>query len=458
MKRRNLPPGDKTISPLGIAPRFARDPFGFLTDQFRRYGDVVLIPGPFYRPNFLINQPDLTQQILVTQADKFQKPPILKRPFTSTFGNGLFFSEGDLWRRQRKLMQPVFHHQYIQAYGQEMTQRTLERLSTWPDGEPVDIAAEMHALTLTVVVDAIFHSDITAETTRFTQAITTVGEVLNLQITRPWLAIMPDKAPIPIMKRKRQAVAELDQIIYSLIAQRRAAPVGQGDLLSLMLASKDEETSEPMSDLQLHDEVLTLFIAGHETTALTLTWAFILLSQNPEVEARLQAEVDEVLADNPPSATDLPQLPYTDQVIKETLRLYPPAWGILREALEPVKIDNLALERGDIVWLTPYLIQRDPRYFDQPERFWPERFSADENGQPLERRIPKYAYYPFGGGPRICLGNGFAMLEARLLLATIVQRYQLRLRPDHQVKVKVGPTLSLDGPVPMQIIQREVSG
>lgn len=224
-------------------------------------------------------------------------------------------------------------------------------------------------------------------------------------------------------------------------------------MLSVLLAVEDADTGERMTNKQIHDEVLTLFIAGHETTAVTLTWSLIMLSQHPDCEARLQAELAEVLGDRPPTVADLAQLPYTDYIIKETLRLYPPV-PMAREALTSVDLGQLVLKKREIVFLIPYLTQRDPRYFDQPERFWPDRFAPDASGQPLERRIPRYAYFPFGGGPRVCIGNGFAMLEARLLLATIAQRFKLRLPQGHQVKIKLVPTLGFDGSVPMRIIPR----
>jgi cytochrome P450 len=336
-----------------------------------------------------------------------------------------------------------------------MVRHTLAMLARWQDGQTCDIDAEMHALTLTIVVDAIFQADVTAETAQIAQAITSIGEVLSQQYGNPLLALLPDSAPVPALRRKRAAVTALDRIIYRLIAERRTAPEDRGDLLSLFLAVEDETTGERMTDLQVHDEVMTLFIAGHETTALTLTWALILLAQHPEVEAQLQAELERALAGRSPTVDDLTRLPYTDSIIKETLRLYPPVWSILREALGDVEIGPLALRRGDVVWLTPYLIQRDPRYFDQPEQFRPDRFAPDGSGQPLERRIPRYAYYPFGGGPRICLGNGFAMLEARLLLATIAQQVRLRLPAGYQAKIKAGPTLGVEGPVPVVVERRK---
>lgn len=454
MSPRKLPPGDKTLSPLGIVPRFARDPFGFLIEQRQRYGDVLTMQGPLYRPNILINDPDLVYQILVSQADHFQKPSLLQRPLLSTFGNGLFFSEGDFWRRQRKLMQPAFHHHPISRYGEAMVQHTSAMLQGWHDGQSLDLAATMRSLTLMIVVDALFREDISPETERFAQAITTVGEILSQQFVQPWLVWLPESFPLPVLRRKRRAVAELDRIVYGLIAKRRTDAAQRTDLLSLLLTAEDEETGERMSDAQLHDEVLTLFIAGHETTALALTWAFVLLSQTPEVEAKLQGELDSVLAGRAPTVADLPHLPYTEAVVKETLRLYPPAPGILGEALTTVNLDGLTLEKGDIIWLIPYFNQRDSRYFDQPERFWPERFAPDESGRPLERRIPRFAYYPFGGGPRICIGNGFAMLEARLLLATLAQQVRFRLADGYQPRLKFGATLGPDGPVPVQLIKR----
>jgi cytochrome P450 len=247
-------------------------------------------------------------------------------------------------------------------------------------------------------------------------------------------------------------VAVLDKIVYRFISQRRQSGQDTGDLISLLLQVEDEETGRRMSDLQIHDEVMTLLIAGHETSALTLTWAWVLLAQHPEAAETLHAEIDQILQGTPPTLADLPRLPYTEMVVKETLRLYPPAWMILREAIEDVTLGGYRINKRDILMIAPYAVQRDPRFYDDPDCFRPERFAPDESQRPLEKRLPKFTYFPFGGGPRICLGNGFAMLEMQLVIATIAQRYRLDLLSNQPIQPAAQLTLSFADSVPMKVV------
>jgi cytochrome P450 len=256
------------------------------------------------------------------------------------------------------------------------------------------------------------------------------------------------------MRRKRQATAVLDEIVYRMIAERRRSGADAGDLISMFLLAEDEDTGERMSDRQVRDEVATLFIAGHETTALALCWAWVLLAQHPEAEARLHAEVDRVLGERPPSLADLPNLAYTEMIVKEVLRLYPPAWMILRQANDDVELGGYRVQKGEMVMIAPYVVQRDPRYYDEPETFRPERFAPDASGQSLEKQLPRFAYFPFGGGPRICIGNGFALLEATLVLATVAQSFRLTLTPGQPVEPAALLTLTFKRNVPMQIVAR----
>lgn len=448
------PPGPKSLSPLGIAAQFRRDPLAFVTGVVREYGDFVALPGVLYRPIFLAHDPGLIHEVLVRQADRFIKPPMLNKVLMSTFGNGIFFSEGDFWRRQRRLVQPAFHHQRIRAYADRMVTQTQQMLATWRDGEQRNIDQAMRALTLQIVVDAVFHADVGAETARVRQAMADAGAALAEQTFNPLKAMLPDWLPLPFLQRKRRATAVLDEIVYRMIAERRRSGADTGDLISMFLRAEDEETGERMSDRQVRDEVATLFIAGHETTALALSWAWVLLAQHPEAEARLHAEVDRVLGERPPSLADLPNLAYTELIVKEVLRLYPPAWMILRQANDDVELGGYRVQEGEMVMIAPYLVQRDPRYYDEPEAFRPARFALDASGQPLEKRLPRFAYFPFGGGPRVCIGNGFAMLEATLVLATVAQRFQLKLAPGQPVEPAALLTLTFKNSVPMQIVAR----
>ena len=449
----NLPPGPRISSPLGIVADFARNPLRVVTQAFQNYGDCVLLPGLFGQNVYLLNQPDFIHEVLVTQVNKIQKPEPLKWILRSSFGNGLFFSEGDFWRRQRKLAQPAFHHERLQAYAEGMTRRADQLLAKWNDGQIRDIRKDMSATTLKVVVDALFQSNIEDDTDQIYQALHELGDVLEQQIiTNPLLAFVPDWAPLPLIRRKQRASAVLNAIVYRFIQEHRAADTDSGDLLSMLMLAEDED-GQHMNDKQLHDEVMTIFIAGHETTALTLTWAFTLLAQFPEVEQKLQAELDTVLNGRLPTMADLPNLPYTEMVIKETLRLYPIAWLILRQATTDLQVGPYHVPKGHQIWISPYTMHRHPRYFNAPELFQPERFANDAD-QYFESRLPKFAYMPFGGGPRICIGNMFALMEARLLLATIAQSYRLVFHPDSNIQMRVGNTLGFEHGASMRVLSR----
>lgn len=448
------PPGPISFSPWGIMPDFPRDPIAFVTKLWRNYGDFVTIPGPLNWRGFLLNDPDLIHQVLIKQAHSFQKPPIFRQVFKASFGDGLFFSDGELWRRQRRLTQPAFHHKRIEAYARTMVRFTEAMLATWQSKRRCYIEEEMQALTLHIITNAIFHTDIESEANSLAQAMQALAASLVEQASHPLQATIPDWLPLPFLNHKQQRITQLDEIVYRMIQTRRQAQVDTGDLISVFLAAVDEETGASMSDRQVRDEVVTLFLAGHETTAMTLAWVWVSLAQHPDVEAKLHAELNQVLAGRPPTLADLPQLTYMEAIIKETLRLYPSTWVLFREALVDLELGKYLIQKGDTIWLTPYLGQRDPRYFEQPHHFWPERFLAAEGEVPLEKRIPRFAYYPFGGGPRICIGNGFSMLQARLVLATIAQRFRLQTPAGYRPELTGMPSLKFKTKVPMQIIAR----
>jgi len=430
-------------------PDFLRDPLGTVTHAARTYGNIIPLPTIPGARVFMLNHPDVVREVLVERASSFQKLEQFKKVFRVVFGNGLFFSEGNFWRRQRRLMQPAFHHKQIQNYAEIMVRHTTEMLADWQSGQTRQIDADMHALTLRIVLRAIFDAEAGERADRFRQKLTEIGHLLTEQ-TFSITNVLPEWLPLPILIRKRRLAREIDEIVYDFIREKRAGGDGGADLLSTLMRAVDEETGERMDDRQLHDEVLTLFIAGHETTAHLMTWVWGLLAQHPDVEAALHAEVDQALAGRAATAADLPRLPLTEQIVRETLRLYPIAWINFREAREAVDIGGTRIPKGGQVWFIPYTLHHDPRYFDDPERFMPARFADG-----WEDRVTKYAYFPFGAGPRVCIGNGFALLEARLILATMAARFRLRLPDGDRVEVNAGSLITVKGGLPMVVEARQ---
>ncbi len=417
---------------------FARDALDFTLGMRRDFGDLVYLPAPFGLAQYLVYHPDHVYAILVKQADQLEKPEIIKRIVRSSFGDGLLFSDGTQWKRQRKLIQPAFHHGRVGRYAERMVSLTEALIATWIDGETRRLDADMHALTLKIVVDALFKTDISSDTEQIAEGMQMLGDALNAQSKSPMLAMLPDSLPHPVFRRKRAAVAHINPIIYRLIDERRTSGEDKGDLLSVLLFAKDADTGEGMSEGQIRDELMTMFIAGHETTATTLSWALIELARHPEAEARFHAELDAVLPGRVPTLDDLAHLLYTQAVIKEILRLYPPAVLIIRRALADLDLgDGNLIPKGAIIQINQYANHHDSRWFAEPEAFRPERWlDAD-----FEKNLPKGAYFPFGAGPRICIGNGFALMEAPLVLATIGRRFRLEpvgASPTPRIDVALG--------------------
>jgi cytochrome P450 len=403
---------------------FARNALEFTLGMRRDYGDLVHLPAPFGLAQYLVYHPDHVYAILVKHADKLEKPEIIKKIIRSSFGDGLLFSEGAHWKRQRKLIQPAFHHGRIGRYAERMVAFTEAMIATWKDGETRILDADMHALTLNIVVDALFKTDISSDTEQIAEGMDLLGDALNIQSKSPLLAMLPESLPFPVLRRKRDAVAHLNPIIYRLIRERQSSGEDKGDLLSVLLFAKDPDTGESMSEGQLRDELMTMFIAGHATTAMTLSWAFVELAKHATAESTFRAELEKTLNGRPPTLDDLDNLPYTQAVIKEILRLYPPAVLIIRRALDNLDLgDGNVLPKGAIIQINQYANHHDRRWFPEPEAFKPERW-LDDN---FEKNLPKGAYFPFGAGPRICIGNGFALMEAPLVLATIARR--IRIEP-----------------------------
>jgi cytochrome P450 len=348
-------------------------------------------------------------------------------------GNGLLSSGGELWLRQRRLAQPAFHRERISAYASAMTAYTEQMLHVWRDGEVRDVHQEMMRVTLQIVSSVLFGADAAGEVRKVAAAAAIVQQTFAARLNSTILP--PDILPTPANLRLRVAVRRLDGIVYRMIEERRAGREQADDLLSLFLRAQDEDGT-CMTVKQLRDEVMTLFLAGHETTALALTWTLYLLSQHPEVEARLLTEIDAVLGRRNPTAEDRSKLSYTEKVVMESMRLYPPAWGLVRDAMKDCSLDGYRIEAGMYVAMSQWVMHRDLRYFEHPDRFDPDRWETE-----AARRRPKFAYFPFGGGGHLCIGSSFAMMEAILLLAMIVQRFHLSLVPAHPVVPQPAMTL-----------------
>jgi cytochrome P450 len=423
-----------------------RDPLGFWSSLNRRYGDIVPIRvWPWV--SYMIYHPDQIKHVLQDNNHNYVKGIVIEK-IKVLIGEGLFSSEGDFWRRQRRLAQPAFHRQRITGFADTMTACATAMLERWDatarNGAALDVAAEMNRLTLEIAGKTLFSMDLSGEAGAFGRALLDALEYLNHRATS--FFPLPVAVPTPRNWRYRGVLRHLDGVVYKIIATRRQTGEDPGDLLSMLLQARDEETGESMTDRQLRDEVMTFLLAGHETTAVTLSWTWYLLDRHPEVDARLRAELRAVLNGRTPTVTDLPALPYTRMVIEETLRLYPPVAGIVRQAVGADRIGPYSIRPGTVVSMSPYVTHRHPAFWDDPERFDPERFRAERAAS-----RPRFAYFPFSGGPRLCIGNEFALMEGQLLLATIAQRYRLRAVPGHAVEPEVRLTLRPRGGLPMTL-------
>jgi cytochrome P450 len=400
----------------------SQDPLKFFTDIAREYGDFVGLRILNFRILFL-NHPDHIEDVLVSHPKKFIKGRVLKAN-KRVFGDGLLTSEGDFWLRQRRLAQPAFHRARIATYASTMVEYTERLLHEWQDGEERDLHKEMMRVTLQIVGKTLFDADVERDAQDIGKSLEMLLEI-GADFRRT--LFIPHWLPTPTNLRLERAIRQIEKVLYRIIAEKRASGRDAGDLLSMLLAAQDEDGSR-MTDKQLRDEAITLFLAGHETTANNLSWTWWLLAQNPAVEAKLHAELRTVLGGRAPSLEDLPKLVYTNHVITESMRLYPPAWGNARTAIEDHEIAGYSVPKGSGVSFAQWTVHRDARWYDAPEEFRPERWEGD-----LMKRLPRFAYFPFGGGPRQCIGNAFALMEAALILATIAQQYRFRLVEGHPV-------------------------
>jgi len=417
-------PGPKPTLLDSLIYRPGRDPLVFFTSLARQYGDVVQYRMAGERV-FLVSDPQYIKDILVTQNRNFTKSRGLERT-RRILGNGLLTSEGAVHLRQRRLMQPAFHRDRIAGYGATMVAYADRTRRDWRDGTTLDVAREMNRLTLSIVGKTLFDADVESQAAAVGEALTGVMESF-------WMTLLPfadliERLPVPRLRRARMARARLDAIIYRMIADRRASGRNHGDLLSMLLTAQDEDDGGVMTDQQVRDEAMTIFLAGHETTANALTWTWYLVSENPEASRRLHEEVDGVLQGRLPTVEDLPRLPYVERVVTEAMRLYPPAWLIGRRAIAEYAFGPYVAPPRAILIMSPFIVQRDSRYYAGPERFDPDRWTPARKAA-----LPPFAYFPFGGGPRRCIGESFAWMELILIVATIAQHWDLRLVPGHPV-------------------------
>jgi cytochrome P450 len=425
-----FPPGSPPVLRRHIFGQAQKDPLGFFAKIAREHGDVVFLQLLNFK-SLMINHPDLIEEVLVNQARKFHKGRVMKAN-KRLFGEGLLTSEGDFWLRQRRLAQPAFHRVRIAAYGETMVEYAERAISGWRGGDQRDIHEEMMQLTLQIVGKTLFNADVAGEAREVGE---TLEILLKLAADFGKTILIPLWVPTPRNLRARLGIRRLEKIIYRIIGRRRAEGGDSGDLLSMLLAVQDEDGSR-MTNRQLRDETITLFLAGHETTANTLSWTLWLLAQNSQVERKFHAEIDAVLGGRAPGFEDMPKLVYTGHVLSESLRLYPPAWGMARLVTEEVEIAGCKLVPGNGVIFAQWLLHRDARWFAEPEKFTPERW---EDG--FAKQLPRFAYFPFGGGPRQCIGNTFALMEATLVLATIAQKFRFRLVEGHAVTPLASITL-----------------
>ena len=427
---------------LGLAPRFdvratlEKGPLCYTTLLGKRI--------------YFVNDAEYVKRILLDNVANYPKSVTYRNNLRPFLGDGLLISEGEFWKRQRRLAQPAFHLRRLRALAAAMSECAAKMAAGWEHGRVIDVMATMNAVTMEIVAQTLFGADVSGEIAEVAEAMT----VLQEQTGRVRLTAffdLPEFITRPRGRRFSAAVATLDRIVNRIVAARRASGETRDDLLSMLLEARDEDTGEGMTDRQLRDELVTLFLAGHETTALALTWSFHLLAQTPRAEATLQAEVDAALGDKPaPDFDDLEKIPYARMVAEESMRLYPPAYVFSRRAAGDDRLGPYAVPAGAHIVISPYALHRRADYWPEPDAFWPERFAP---GARTDR--PKLAYLPFGGGPRVCIGNSFAMMEHAIVLAAAVRSWRLEAIPGREVRTEPRITLRPRGGLPMHVLRRE---
>lgn len=430
MSAHQMPPGPRGHLLSGSLKDFRRNPQGFLLSMAEQYGDMVRLRNAFWS-TYLITHPEHVKHVLQENSRNYNKDTLTWKSLRPAFGDGLITSDGPLWLRQRRLIQPAFHQQRVADFSALMVKATTSMLEKWEPvakrGEAIDVSAEMMKLTLEIIGKALFSSDIRGETRAVGEAVTGILEYFQHQVTTS--IPLPPIFPTASNRRFRAAMRKVREAVDRIIEERQARSDWPDDLLSMLMSARDAETAEGMNRRQLYDELITMIFSGYETTATALSWAWFLLSKHPEIRARLQSELSEVLDGRPPVLEDLPKLVYTRMVVQETIRLMPPVWLGTRKAIADDEIDGFHIPANTTITFSPYVTHRRKDFWENPEGFDPERFSPERS-----EKIARYAYFPFGGGPRQCIGNVFAMVEAQLILATVAQRYRLDIVPGHPIE------------------------
>lgn len=422
---------------------FRDEQLAFISQLAKEYGGIVHVKMLWFDLIF-VNEPDLIRELLIKQSNHLHKDQFAGAVFRRVLGNGVFSAEGKQWKKQRKMVQPAFHAQRIQEYTNVMAEYTREMVAGWRPGDTRPIDVDLTRLTLRIIAKTIYNVDIQSKTAEIGRLMREITETAEAQLK---MAFVPPKwLPTKVNRRQNRALQAVRGLLLEIIEERRVSGRDEGDLLSMLLSARDED-GNPMPDEQLLDECITLFFAGHDTTAATLMWCWALLGQNPFVAQQLIAELDSVLGDDPITFEQLANLPYLEAVVKESMRLYPPAFGIARQVIEPFTIGEHTFPKGATVIFNIFVTHRRTDLYDEPEVFKPERWlDGDDPG--------RYAYLPFGAGPRICLGNMFSLLEARVILATILQHYSLNLTPETQIIRDTQVTLRPRAPLFMQVTSR----
>lgn len=439
------PNGPKGFPILGSLLDMSRDTLGFFEKSAAEYGAVTKLQlGQF--PAYLLNDSDLIEQVLVKKHQDYTKNRVFWRQLKALMGDGLFTAEGAVWQRQRKLSAPAFATQPLQSYAPHMAELAEQVIEPWEDGQVFDMHKGCMDLALRVAARTLLNANVEQDLAGMDQATSWINDEVVARFSRP--IFIPDAVPLPGHIRYRRGVAFIDKLIYRIIDEHRS---GKGDpegFIALLMAARDED-DQPMTDKQLRDEIANMLMAGYETTALNISWAFHLLGQHRDIQDAIAAEVREKVGDRTVTYDDLPNLPLVERATIEILRLYPPAWGIGREAAVDTTIGDYAVPKGTTIILSSWVTQRSDKYFEDPLTFNPDRWLGD-----FRKRLPRFAYYPFGGGPRVCIGNRFAMMEAMLMLATIVRRFDIERLMDRPVKPIASVTLRPEGGIWVKLRKR----
>lgn len=443
---RDAPPGPSGTPLIGNTIQWARDPCAFRDRCAEQYGDVVRY-SILGQEMYMLTDPECIETVMISEAEHFTRPSTTREQLGDILGEGLILSEGDEWHRQRQLLQPLFYPDRLEEYTDVIVTNARKTIDGWSDGDVLDIEQEMRAASLQILAETMFGTDIDYEERGFGEAVEKIQAITDPK-NQPLKLFLPDWVPVPVVRRYRAGIRHLEAFTDEVIERRRTSDETAEDLLSLLLEAEHEGSS--MSDERIRDQMKTFIFAGHETTGLAATFALELVSRHPAVERALREEIDAVLGDREPTFADVRDLEYTERIVKEAMRVYPPAHEIRREATSAVEVGGYTLSAGSVVALPTWVLHRDDRFYDDPESFRPDRWTGS-----LEEELPEFAYFPFGGGPRICIARKFAMAELILLLAMVLREYSFERVDDEPLEFSAGFTLIPKQDVEMRFHRRD---